>query len=259
MGERGVPCAAQSDARRERAAQLLLIAVALAVMHAFGCAPSLPTYPRMDAREALAVMAERDAGIRTVSARCRIIASAGPWRSVQFEGAVAAQPPDHLRICAWKASQPVFDMTVRPDGTWMYAAREDAGQRIIPGNTGRSGGMARAWSMMSGGFAEDEWQVQAGLRRLRLTRQWDSGVRVQCAVDRRTLTLRQCVVAAPGGKDRLRLKLDRYRSVGSHVWPTRWRLVSPRGTFTVLLDDPQINTELPERAFEPPARAVKQP
>lgn len=55
------------------------------------------------------------------------------------------------------------------------------------------------------------------------------------------------------------MRWDGYRVVQGVVCPARIRLDAPVGSITVFLDDPVFNDELPAGAFDPPARAVRQP
>jgi len=228
---------------------------------AAGCTRPLPQYPHLDAAAAMRLMTERSQRVKTLASPCRLILTRNDGQSVQLDGALAAQPPDHLRLRAWKVSQPVFDLTLRPDGLWLYVADASDAALGATWNDITADRVAGAWAVLTTGFDADDWRVVADNKdTLHLSAsEGPSHGRMECEVSRPALTLRRCDVGDPEGAPRMTLRSDRYRSVNGFVWPARICFDSPRGSITVLLDDPLFNDELPLRAFQPPARAVKKP
>ncbi len=239
-----------------------------------GRAP-LPTYPRVDDREAITLIAKRALVVQTMSARCQVVITKPHGRataggdpllggdSAQFDGAVAARLPDHLRLRVWKFSRPVFDVTLTPGGLWLYTS-ERAGEPL-PGDDAPLSGLtaerlARAWSLAAGRLAGGDWTPVATSsdRVLRVKGRLDASEgSVVCDIDRATLTPRLCSLRDAGNVTRMTLVLEEYRVLGDVVWPTRLVFQSDRGTVTVTLSDVAINTELAPEAFRPPRRATQ--
>jgi hypothetical protein len=74
-------------------------------------------------------------------------------------------------------------------------------------------------------------------------------------VDRHTLTTRSVEWRDADGGTRQRLELHDYRAVGELVWP--FRIVAARAGARLQIDflDLELNGDLPEGAFRPPAGA----
>jgi hypothetical protein len=240
---------------------LLRLAATLCLGVTLGaCASALPRYADVDPAQALTILRERADHVRTLSAACRIILERPDGRSIQLVGALAARAPDHLRIRGWKASQAVLDLTLRPDGLWLYCAQGSgaADEPVVDQLTAAR--VAEAWSLVTGGFRSKSWALggDSAPATLRLVRR-DGRTNVVCDVARSTLTVRRCEVIDDDSGARMTLMLDRYRRFGDVVWPARVRSASPRGTVTVLVDDPVFNQSPPPKAFDPPRRAVRLP
>ena len=225
-----------------------------------GCARTIPRYPRMDASQAMARMTERSRQIKTLTSSCRLVLMQSDGRSIQLQAALAMRSPDHLRLRAWKASQAVFDLTLRPDGLWLYVADssdEPLGSALNDITAGR---VVTAWGVLVSGFDAHQWTVVADSPdRLQLSSKNPADFTLLCDIDQTNLTLRHCQMRAPDGTIGMSLHTDRYRPVDGFVWPGRVSFDSAQGSIVVLIDDPSINEELPEQAFEPPSRAVRKP
>lgn len=226
-----------------------------------GCAGRLPAYRWTDEDAALRDLRERELTLHTISSRCRISLDRADGARVHFDGALAARLPDAFRLRAWKLSQPVLDLTVLPDGIWLYAAVAEPGDRS-PGEMFPAARLAQAWRLLTRGFTDCAWEFAPSSgrsdARLRMTPRPDDG-KISCDLNYKTLTIRKCQVTDAEGIGRLTLRLDRYASVDGIVFPRHITAASAAGTITISLDHPAFNVELPERALTPPRRAVRQP
>lgn len=256
---------------RRSSASVLVLGVLAA-----GCAAPLPRHGALPPTEAMHILRERAARVATVSSRCRIVLTQRDGPSVELDGVLVARAPDHLRLRAWKLSQPVLDLTLRPDGLWLFTAedRDRAGNPRTGELEGeRAGAFAAAlrdltaprvryvWSILTGAFGEGTWTASVwDDRRLRVVNDDpESGYAIACEVDRSTLTLHECSLG--GGEDApsMIVRWETYRRFGDIVWPLRMRMEGPAGAITVTMDDPVFNEELAHRAFDPPPRAVRRP
>ncbi len=217
-----------------------------------GCASPLPTYPRLGDGESCRIIAERLEAVDTVSGEGRIMLTAPDGRTVRLEGALAADPPERLRLRAWKLGRAVLDITAVGDEVWAFAPEESAGQSFdVP-----EGGIARAMRLFRAEFFRGARVVEGGSTdRLLVLTETTAHDAVTCEVDRPTLTPRRFRVTR-GGVDGV-LVLDRYRMTSGIAWPNEWRFESERGSAVIRLDRVEINGPLPETAFVPPRRAER--
>jgi len=233
----------------------ILLAVILA-----GCAAheNLPTYPWNGPSDAIAVLSQRAQSVKTVSAQCQLTLTRANGQSVRLDGAMAMKPPDSVRLRAWKMGQAVFDLTLNNGQAWVETPSDrDARDRVLPASAS-AGKMARAWALLSGAFftGEDLHVIDHGGPRFTLWRMIE-GSRVECAVERATLTPRVYSMIDPSGRRRLELIEDHYQQIGGIAWPTRMTAHSDQGTVVVEMSDTELNTDLPPGAFRPPARAQR--
>lgn len=228
-----------------------------------GCAERLPTYPWIDEAHAMKLMTERAAGIKTLSSPCRIVLTDPKRGPTQLEGAIAARTTGFLRLRAWKFSQPVLDITLTPEGLWLYIAEDNDESRgpRSPFADLTAQRLRQGWSFATGSILLDgwTWSIPNSNRSVELERESDSGGLIRCEVDRPSLTLRRCTMTEPSDAAPWTLTLDRYRTFDELLVPTYLVLGSVHGTITVILDDPSLNDEIPPSAFDPPRRAIKQP
>ncbi|MDB5296975.1 MAG: hypothetical protein JWO31_2958 [Phycisphaerales bacterium] len=219
----------------------------------------LPTYAWTDAPTALRAMADRAKAVRTTSAECGLTLTRADGQSVEFDGAMATQPPDHLRLQAFKFGRTVFDLTLAPDGMWVKTM-DDPGRadKIIPASRSAAR-FAREWSTFTGGlFDRPGLTVETPSAQKMVVRQTlDDGRRVVCDVDRPTLTPRRYGLLDPAGVERFSLTVADYRVIAGVALPTRLTAVGEQGTIDVRLRDPEVNVDLPPKAFAPPGGATK--
>ena len=218
----------------------------------------LPTYPGLDDSAALKVLAERAEAVKTLSAQCRLTLTRPDGQTVQLDGAVVMEPPQRLRLRAWKFGQAVFDLTLKEDGLWVMTP-QDPGRRekVLPASLSAAQ-LGREWAVLNGRFfLERDLTTGGNAKWLNVTRRLEDGRTVTCRVDRATLTPREYAMRDPQGKLRFHFTLADYRMVGGIPWPTKLAARSGDGKIDIRLDDVELNQELAANAFRPPRRAEK--
>lgn len=235
----------------------LFIVLSASALALGGCGPRLPVHPWRGHDLALRTIVHRAELLETLSAECRLILTRPDGTSTQLSGALVARMPGYFRLRAWKLSQPVFDVTLTPQGLWIFTAdfagggplRELPAERIVD-----------AWSILSAGIVDPSWDPLPDLDRSRFRVGQDvssSDAPTNCAIDRATLTIRECGFVAGEDDGILALRMDRYKVIDGHVWPLRIEALSDHGQVTLLLDGVSINGKILEGAFQPPRRAIK--
>ena len=241
---------------------LLALCVSAFIFLFVGCArrtPSpLPTYHGLDDAAALRVLAGRAESVKTLSAPCGLTLTRPDGQTVQLDGAVAMEPPQRLRLRAWKFGQAVFDLTLTPDGLWVVAP-QDPGRRekVLPA-TLSAAQFGREWAMLNGRFfLENDLTTGGDAKWLSVRRRLEDGRTVTCRVDRSTLTPRDYEMRDPQGDVRFRFALADYRLVNGVPWPMKLAARSADGRIDIRLKEVELNEELAPNAFKPPRRAEK--
>jgi hypothetical protein len=239
------------------------VAMTACVLVLSACTSDLPTYPWMSDRAALEVVSTRLESVHTVSASADVVLTSSRGGTVSMDGAFASKPPTKARLRAWKFGNPVLDITVLPEGTWMFLSERDGSDSAASGKMAAQG-VARALELLSGTYFAKARVLHDESTRSRMVLvgpalgQED----VWCEVDRTTLTPRvfRMAVADPAGAGRtVELHLDGYKAVGGVAWSTRMRFISPEGDILLRLGDVELNGDLAVQALVPPARANKLP
>jgi hypothetical protein len=240
---------------------LLLLAIATA-----GCAhkptgrEALPTVHYKDDADALRILRERAAAIKTVSSRGTITFIRPDGESVRMDLAMVSQPPDRLRLRAWKLGRAIFDLTLTPDGLWLLAPDDPSlRQKVEKANVGAAE-IARNWSILSGAFFNrGNLKIERQPNDLLLTAPHDHDLTLRCYVDARVLVPWLYQLLDPQNKTRFSLNLDDYRMIGNSPYPHRIQADSESGRITVQLADVELNEDLAPAAFKPPRRAERLP
>jgi hypothetical protein len=247
---------------RPLAPLLLLLAIVVG-----GCAQrrtgreSLPTVQYGDNAEALRILRERAAAVKTMSGRGTITFTR--WEddaSVRMDLAIVSQPPDRLRLRAWKLGRAVFDLTLRPEGLWLVAP-DDASlkQKVQKANVGAAE-IARNWSMLSGAFFGcDDLKMERLQKGLLISAPHDEQLLLRCYVDPRALVPWLYLLQDQNNRVRFGLGLNDYRMVDGIPYPHRLGADSDSGRIVVQLEEVELNEELAPAAFKPPRRAEKLP
>jgi hypothetical protein len=243
-----------------RTTRLTLLAFVLLAV-ASGCAKPRSPIPAVewdgDVAQARRVLIERARCVRTVSATGLLTLTRPDGESVRFDAALVTEPPDRLRLRAWKIGRAVFDLTLTPDGLWLLSPREESLQEKAKKAGVGAGEVAKQWSLLSGAFFERE-DLVASLsgRSLILTGPQDQ-LTIRAYIDRRTLVPRRYVLHDDRGRERFSLRLDDYRMIGDTPYPHRALAESESGRIRIQLDEVELNAELAPGAFTPPRRAEK--
>ncbi len=251
-----------------------VVVLALPLTLLAGCAAPLPTHAWAGPEEAMEVLRQRAASVRTLQSSARVVLTRADGETVHLDAALVARFPDRLRLRAWKLGRAVFDLTYAPEGLWLATGPEmGAGTEGLDASTA---GFARAWSLFSADFFSPAMATiprdDGGPTRPTFTveRRPDPGRPgeatavgrgglIVCEVDRATLTPRRYTALDGAGSPRSTLVLDGYRDFDGILWPTRIHADSEGGSVVVWLDSARFNEELPAGAFVPPAGAVKRP
>jgi outer membrane lipoprotein-sorting protein len=247
-----------------RSAAAVVVATMLIALIS-GCAQqgreNIPTYPPIDAVQSLQHIRERLGRIHSASGEGAITLIDTHGQSVRLDAAFVFAPPDHARVRAWKVGQAILDLTMMPDGVWMYLPRRDSHAEQLKSATSEASSAVRQWLglLTHGVDSFDDSQVQATAREIVLTRSEKNDVRLICKIDRSTLTIRRYEMTDERSRALFALALSRYQSYGDLVWPTRVEATSNNGRVIVEMRDVELNGPLAEGAFKPPSRAESLP
>jgi hypothetical protein len=223
-----------------------------------GCAgENLPKYPMMEPGPSLVAMRDRSSGIKDISGQGAVTLINPRGGSVRLNAAFVFAPPDRARVRAYKFGQAVLDLTVKPEGLWLFLPRRDAHENDIRTASGNTGRAIRQWLLLIAGESQGGDATAHGAKLL-VTRKMDDGTTLQTEIDRSTLTARQYTLTDPNGIQRFRLTLDHYMQVQSTVWPGRIVAQGPMGKIIIEMRDVELN-EAPDGVFDPPVRAEKLP
>jgi outer membrane lipoprotein-sorting protein len=240
----------------------LLLGIALTTFLLVGCVahpkenlPPAPAWQTTD--DALRILRDRAATVKTVSATGDITLARPKGDSVRMDLAMVSASPDRLRLRAWKFGRAVFDLTLTPQGLWLVTPEDPSL------NKARAGGLdaaklARSWAMFSGQlFSHPDVAIRESASSLVVTAPGEEGTTITCTVDRRTLTPRTYEVKDPSRKTRFTLKLSAYQLLNGIPYAFRYDATSDSGTIRIDLRDVDLNTDLAPAAFTPPKRAEK--
>ena len=245
---------------------LMLLTFVVTVMLLSACATSIPTYPQTPADTVLQSVAANFTSIKTVSGPCRVTLVSEAGESITLSAAIAARPPDHLRLRAWKFDRAIFDATIIGVDVWLVpiAQADSPGADALPQIPSHE--IAGSMSLLSGQYFNDAHIVSETAEIVTVTGSSRELAAIECDIDRRTRTpriFRFTQLNQPGTLAST-LLMDEYRflklkgNTPPLTWPGRLHFERGAASITIFMDDVVINDELPQTAFKPPARAVKQ-
>jgi hypothetical protein len=247
-----------------RMQRAMTTAVLMGVTASFGgCASPLPKYPALSASASLQTIADRLESVHTISSRCEMTLTDADGNSVQCEGALvaerAAQP--RFRLRTWKFDQAMFDLTVADGQTWIATPPDpEIRERLKDLQKVQADRIAESVWLLGPDYFRHAQPLETESSASRLVvigRALDCDV--MCEIDRGTLTLRRFSVIEDAGDVRAEVQLGEYRIINQIPWPTRLNVAGKPGAIDLRLTEIELNGALPEDAFKPPARAVKQP
>jgi hypothetical protein len=230
-----------------------------AVAWCAGC-NGLPAREWVDHRTALAALSTDAAAVKSISAECRIVLRRPDGDSAALDGALAAEPPDRLRLRAWKFDRAVFDVTLTPQGLWLLKPDAEGAGAGGASATVDPARIARAWALIvSDFFADPPPEIDDdGGRVFRVRRPWEGGpATVIAEIDRATLTVRSYTFRDGVGVVRQTVRLSDHERFDAVAWPTTIVAVGTEGTVELRLHSVVINGGVPADAFVPPRRAVR--
>lgn len=231
-----------------------IIATIAAAMLA-GCAAPLPTYPVMDDREGLTVVAERLGSVRMTRSTATVTLTSASGDSVRLDAAMVTRSPGDARLRAWKFGTSVLDLVISPEGTWLYLAERD-GSGDARSLDSSVAGVRPVLDMLTGEYFRAATPVPSESSPATLVATgpgWD-GSSVRCEIDRRTLTPRRFEFAQ--GHE---MTMSRYTLLNGVAWPREISFAGSSGSVRIRFDDVELNPELPESVFEPSPRARRLP
>jgi outer membrane lipoprotein-sorting protein len=211
----------------------------------------LPTYAPVDELQTRQLIERHGEAIRTLRSSATIVLTDAKGASVSLDGVLLFERPDRLRVRAWKLGQAVFDLTITPRGVWQYVPREEAKE-----STRVTYSVAdHLLELIGNALPANDGRTQLTEKLVRVSRTTESCMVETRDYDRRTLTLQRIEQVGEDGTGRLVLAFDAYRALGEHVWPGRIEANSVYGTVSIRFGEVEVNADLPDAAFTPPARA----
>lgn len=231
------------------------IVAAVCIAGLAGCAAPLPTYPpSVGDDEALAIIAERLESVQRTRSTATLTLTSGAGDSVRLDAAMVTRTPGAARLRAWKFGTSVLDLTISPEGMWLYVAERDGGDA---GSLDDSiAGVGPVLDMFSGRFFREARPLpeESSSATLVATGAGSEGSGVRCEIDRRTLTPRAFVFPRGHG-----MTMSRYTVVEGIAWPGEISFTGGSGSVRIRLGDIELNPELPGSVFEPSLRARRIP
>ncbi len=220
----------------------------------------IPLLPWVDEAAALRTLAERGRAVKAVRSESVVTITKPDGSSVRLDGAVVLAPPDRARLRAWKLGQAVFDLTLTPDGLWVFTGREPGQPATRPAFPKNTTQLVRQWTaLMTSFFEQDALAVERRGPNLLVRKTLDDRSAVTSTVDRATLTPRVYIVTDPRGKTRFELTMSQYRETGGVVWPTLLVATSEQGKVTIEMRDVELTGRISPKTFVPPRRSEKLP
>lgn len=228
-----------------------------------GCAhpsPPLPSYHWIDGQTALDDLSRRAHAIHSISAEALLTLSRPDGSSIRLDGAVViSSPQKSVRLRAWKFDQPVFDLTLKPDGLWIETPREaPQDNRDLSANM-TAAQLARGLALFDGEVFEGPSVTirDSGGPDFQVSKPIADGQTMIAHVDRSSLTVLQYDLVGRDRKNHFSLLTTHYQDFKGILWPMHLTAKSDSGTIEVELHDVELNGELAAGAFVPPIHARK--
>ena len=220
--------------------------------------PRLPTYPHLDAEEALGIVARRSRSLTSLSASCRLRLEESSGTAILLDGVLVSRPPSQMRIRTWKAGQLVFDLLADEGELWLLSTQLDDDNGANLSQALDPEGIVESLSLVTGSFI-DGARISSLSDEFIIAERPDgnSSMLLRALIDRNTLTLRQCTLVDERGVERYRLTLDRHVVIDEHPMPSRIIGFGEAGRFTLRLSDIEVNQPLAGSAFHRPPAAVR--
>lgn len=258
--------------RFTRTAACVLALGALALpLSLTGCASTsparatLPAYEWVSARQAVSLMNQRANSFDNALTVGRMtlqeaaVGSDKP-RIVEVDFALVLMGTRHLRLRAWKMNQPVLDVTLNPEGLWLWTA-EGAPSLPLSGDD-----LRRLSRILQNRVAVEADVVKEDETFIVLREQFPrDGQRAEVTIHKQALVATGYQFndddgrAVTGDAARQLVALTDYDLVDYYPWPMRATFQGRAGTMRLTFAEVQTNTSLPPGAFTPYSRATRQP
>jgi hypothetical protein len=201
-------------------------------------------------------MEARSRMIATLQSTAELQLQRADGSTATLDSAILIRRPDSVRVRAWKLGHAALDLTLNSDGLWVKTGDQNAEPAA---DDLREESVLRALQLVIGEWPQSGVDVaDRGGQMFDLISTTGDGDRVECTVDRATLTPRRYRLIDAAGQIRATVEMDRYALIGEILWPFRVVARAEHGSATIRFSSVHINEELPARAFEPPAGARKQ-
>lgn len=248
---------------------LLLMTFSLCLLQV-GCAAEaparvqLPSYEWINAEQGVHLVNQRATSLDTIFALGNVTLDIPEHKDVKgnivkasnttMQAMVIAFGQDHLRFRAWQKKSPVIDITLTPDGMWIWYAPD---KPILPLSTKQ---LRKLPQVLHGNLPAKTSVVKDASLWLTLSESFPKdGKPVQYLMHKPTLTVRRFEFMDSKQNVIEAINLENYELIDMYPWPDRLIASSARGSMQIDFLDVQLNSKLPQDAFVPQAQAVKQP
>lgn len=246
---------------RDAAFRLLTLAMIL-LLASCRATPRIPTHPATDGPASLALIAERQAAITSIQGTANVELAKASGQSVILDAAIVAEPPNRIRLRAWKLDRAVFDATILHDELWLVPPDDPNDQSRLADADRIGAGIRHAFVLLGSEFYKSATVRDDRTTTTSLIADGTIGdAPVVCTIDRPTLTARRFEILDHDGspKTAATIDLDDYREINGIVWPMKITIHSPDGRVTIHSREIELNAPIQPNAFNPPRRAVRRP
>lgn len=243
-----------------RLPHILLTLPPLAALLA-GCARTehIPVYPPMPAPDVVSRIQDRSAHLTSATGKGQLTLEGRDGRSITIDVVYIWQSPDLARIRGWVFGQAVVDLTVRPDGVYLFAPRLENNSAIKNLTADQAtAALHRVMRFLGSDLNSSVTISRESDDKIELTQPQPDGAQIISTIDPRTLTIRSCKVLDGEGIERFNLKLSEYALFNTTLWPQKIEGTRDGQKITLETSEFQPNVAAPN-AFLPPARAKQIP
>ncbi len=243
---------------RRSAALLLLVGLALAgcrgprVLSGEAISPG-PAQRESSPAEQLRTANATPRAVASFSAACRLSLVTPDGDTVNLDGVIIAAEPGSLRLQAWKFDRPALDLTVTPAGRFLFVRGEDG---VPEGFAGIPEGGLPTLAPLLTELPESGFQVDpldaAVVRWPSSAFGIDATATIAATLDGGCVE--RLVVRSAAGEELQSVAFSNFRALDGVAWPMDWTLTGELAG-TILLEDVELNPDLPPGAFDPPSRA----
>ncbi len=224
-----------------------------------GCRAALPVYPPMSDDDALRTIADRQAGISSISAECGLVLTSEDGQSIHLDAVLVAQPPRRARLRAWKFGRAVLDLTIIDGGVWLVAPEDQSpSHRIDPQRT-PARQVSDAIGLLGPAYFRAAHMVATGASTFTVSGPALGRDDLLCEIDRATLTPRRFFAPGDPGAGYIEMCFEDYALVENIPWALTMRFHGSGGEIVIRLHDIELNGEIAAGAFVPPQQAIRLP